>query len=50
MGEPPPIDSYAALDLGARRFEMTYASGFCSPLISPGSRMMSVRKKEIEYD
>lgn len=42
MGLPPPIDSYAALDFGARRFEMRYASGFCSPLISPGSRMMSV--------
>jgi hypothetical protein len=45
MGEPPPILSYAAVDLGARLDAIILAMGPCSPCKSQGRRMISLSLK-----
>jgi len=41
MGDPPPMDSYAAIDFGARRFEIRYAIVFWRGARGGGRRIMS---------
>ena len=41
MGDPPPIDSYAARDLGARRLLINSAINGCNGVSGPGKRIMS---------
>ena len=41
MGLPPPMLSYAALLLGARRLAMSHARGAWKTLSRPGRRMIS---------
>eukprot|EP00978_Attheya_sp_CCMP212_P011689 scaffold28952_cov58-Attheya_sp.AAC.5 len=41
MGDPPPIESYAALDLGALRFEMKVAISDCRGANGGGNRIIS---------
>ena len=41
MGDPPPMDSYAAMDFGARRLDMMSAIRFWSGESGGGSRIIS---------
>ena len=41
MGDPPPMDSYAAIDFGARRLEIRYAIVFWRGARGAGRRIMS---------
>jgi len=40
-GEPPPIEAYASLDLGARSVDISFANGCWRNRNSLGSRMIS---------
>ena len=41
MGDPPPMELYAAMDFGARRLDMMSAIKFWSGERNVGSRMIS---------
>ena len=47
IGDPPPIDSYAAIDLGARRLDIISAIKVWSGASGDGSRMISGSAKRL---
>ena len=47
MGDPPPMDSYAAIDLGALRLDIMSAIVFWSGESGLGNRMISGSAKRL---